>query len=385
MESVRAMHFPNKTEQLARQLRKTFSLSEWTLGAKLPSEDALMDRFGVSRPSMREALNTLAAEGILVRKHGSGTYLVRRPGARVEVYLRMENIANVSGYWYRDILQNIQALAAERAIRVIPVVGFGERVDDVLASMEHHLSRPVDSDLAGMVSLLMVEEIDDLIRQRRRAPFSSLCVRPGCGPGAMTMDYLALAELFRDTMRERGYRNFSVVYNDDPQEKMGRANHSFFREVRDRITGGDRTRHVAIQSDFICESDFRRNAERRFLAWCRSPGRPRAAVFMDDGLAGYCFSLMLRNGIRVPEDLAVLTHANVGREFDCLVNPCRAGFDSGLAARALWGLLFGEGGATVLKPALTPGDSLPVLPRSFRPDTRARDARMAQGVLKAGF
>lgn len=44
-------------------------------GDKLPSERELMEFFGVSRPSVREALHALAFSGILEIRSGSGTYL----------------------------------------------------------------------------------------------------------------------------------------------------------------------------------------------------------------------------------------------------------------------------------------------------------------------
>jgi len=44
-------------------------------GGKLPSERALADRFGVSRTSVRECLNILVKDGLLVRIVGKGTFI----------------------------------------------------------------------------------------------------------------------------------------------------------------------------------------------------------------------------------------------------------------------------------------------------------------------
>lgn len=44
-------------------------------GTKLPNEDELAERFGVSRATVREAVGGLVAAGYVTRRHGSGTYV----------------------------------------------------------------------------------------------------------------------------------------------------------------------------------------------------------------------------------------------------------------------------------------------------------------------
>jgi GntR family transcriptional regulator len=44
-------------------------------GVKLPNEDELAQRFGVSRATVREAVSGLVEAGYVTRRHGSGTYV----------------------------------------------------------------------------------------------------------------------------------------------------------------------------------------------------------------------------------------------------------------------------------------------------------------------
>ena len=44
-------------------------------GQRLPAERALAEQFGVSRPSLREAVQKLVAKGLLISRQGGGNYV----------------------------------------------------------------------------------------------------------------------------------------------------------------------------------------------------------------------------------------------------------------------------------------------------------------------
>jgi len=50
-------------------------LDELTVGDALPSERRLATELGVSRPTLRAVIDELVREGLLLRRHGSGTYV----------------------------------------------------------------------------------------------------------------------------------------------------------------------------------------------------------------------------------------------------------------------------------------------------------------------
>lgn len=51
-------------------------------GDRLPSERELSTRWGVARMTVRHAMDTLVAEGLVVRRQGSGTYVAPQPMVR---------------------------------------------------------------------------------------------------------------------------------------------------------------------------------------------------------------------------------------------------------------------------------------------------------------
>lgn len=59
--------------QISEQIRSSILAGEFAPGDKLPPERELAEMFGVSRPSVREALNMLAAAGLVESYQGGGT------------------------------------------------------------------------------------------------------------------------------------------------------------------------------------------------------------------------------------------------------------------------------------------------------------------------
>ncbi|UCH76116.1 MAG: GntR family transcriptional regulator [Rhodospirillales bacterium] len=55
---------------------------EWRPGELLPSEFQLADRFGVSQGTVRKALDALAADNIVVRRQGRGTFVAEHDDHR---------------------------------------------------------------------------------------------------------------------------------------------------------------------------------------------------------------------------------------------------------------------------------------------------------------
>lgn len=64
------------TAGIARYLRKNIQDGSWIVGEKIPSENQLCKELGVSRVSVRNALQQFIALGILQSVHGKGTFLI---------------------------------------------------------------------------------------------------------------------------------------------------------------------------------------------------------------------------------------------------------------------------------------------------------------------
>jgi len=129
------------SEEIVEQLRDAIFDGKLKPGQKLPAERELAKSLGVSRVSLREALNTLQAMGLLEIQQGNRTFV--RPLTTLSIYDPLVTFTKKSP---RNMLQifevrkhmeaGITALAAERATEEEL-----DRLQGIVGEMEEDLSK----------------------------------------------------------------------------------------------------------------------------------------------------------------------------------------------------------------------------------------------------
>lgn len=163
--------------QTIETIKEMIVRGEVTAGQRLPAERELAARFGVSRPSLREAIRALIALNILESRHGEGTFvsslepeLLAEP---IDFVLRVNADALFSLLETRLVLETgIAALAAERAtdLELLQLEDFAKLgrplLDDPAAFIDHDVEfharirrmarSPILSSLLDSVNALAV-------------------------------------------------------------------------------------------------------------------------------------------------------------------------------------------------------------------------------------
>lgn len=68
--------------QIASMLRESITSGQLEAGERLPSEAALIEHFGVARMTVRQAVQELRAEGLVISEHGRGVFVRPAPPIR---------------------------------------------------------------------------------------------------------------------------------------------------------------------------------------------------------------------------------------------------------------------------------------------------------------
>src|SRR6516225_772512 len=104
---------PNMPARIYSDILSRIIEGEYKEGERLPTEHMLAERFATSRPTVREALAQLRADGIIATRHGSGTTVMRRPDPDVRRFAPLETLSDIRRcYEFRVVME---AGAAELA------------------------------------------------------------------------------------------------------------------------------------------------------------------------------------------------------------------------------------------------------------------------------
>jgi GntR family transcriptional repressor for pyruvate dehydrogenase complex len=136
---VRPRSEPNLTDRIAQRLMDEITGGQYQIGDVLPPEQAIADRFGVSRTVLREAVSRLKSEGIVSSKQGRG----------------LQVIANTP----LSVLR-IQAAGQHDTAQILGIVELRRGVEIEAAALA--AERRTDTDLVDMRAALdaMAEAID---------------------------------------------------------------------------------------------------------------------------------------------------------------------------------------------------------------------------------
>lgn len=105
----------NRVDAVYAGIVEAMSSGEYPESGRLPTETELAQSYGVSRPTVREALSRLRLDGLIASRRGSGSYVLRRPDRNIKRFAPIESIADVQRcFAFRVALESAGAgLAAD--------------------------------------------------------------------------------------------------------------------------------------------------------------------------------------------------------------------------------------------------------------------------------
>lgn len=118
-------------DQVSEQIRKLISSGEYSTGEPFDSEISLQKKFGVSRTTIRKAVDSLVNEGILTRRNGVGLFITPK--------FNQKNILEMSGILKREELESRKQKVRNSYLRIA-----GKYYSKILDTKENSLLYYVD-------------------------------------------------------------------------------------------------------------------------------------------------------------------------------------------------------------------------------------------------
>ena len=108
---------PRMSARIYNDILSRIVEGEFKAGSILPTEHALAEHFATSRPTVREALAQLRADGMIATRRGSGSLVVRRPDPDIRHFAPLETLSDIRRcYDFRCVIESrAAALAAQYA------------------------------------------------------------------------------------------------------------------------------------------------------------------------------------------------------------------------------------------------------------------------------
>ncbi len=187
-------------KQLVKKLRNDITTGVYPVHSRIPSEQELCETYGVSRVTVRKALQELTQEGLLKRHQGKGTF-VGMP--RIRKDLRGMNS-------FHDICRMMGCEASTRLIHASMVHATDEDVQELVLSDE--------DDVVEIVRLRMADSMPVMLETNHFAPRYRYLLNSDLSG--------SLYELLQDQDVEasQGIHDISLCYATPAQAKLLEVN-----------------------------------------------------------------------------------------------------------------------------------------------------------------
>ena len=137
-----------KHEDVSNWLREKIAEGTFAINEKIPSENELAAKFGYSRQTVRQAIKSLAVDGILTRAQGSGTYVSRRAAKTWQTATMRIGVITTypDDYIFPGIIHGIEDILSERHYTMTLGITHNRQTDE-----ENSLRQMMENGVDGLI------------------------------------------------------------------------------------------------------------------------------------------------------------------------------------------------------------------------------------------
>ncbi len=281
--------------QVAVWLEERIHSGQLSPGTRLPSTDGLAAELGVGRKVIQQALASLSKRGLLDRSPGRGTFVSPAVASlRIAVVFQTNLLTESAHDFNRLVCNEFLKKARHRGFQVS--LFFPTGADDLKRCKHEIEGLARHGDIRGIVTFGYVD------LQACPVP----CIVGSYRPASISpRDSLAFRGL--SYLISRGYRSIAILEHQ-AQKLPSPTTHQAVEQIRaDHVEPPHITFIQAKINDPTCDGRMAIND----LISTSAP-LPQALLSLDDNLTRSAIFAILEHNLRIPEDIAVLSHANKG-------------------------------------------------------------------------
>lgn len=298
-----------KYQTLAETLRQEL-LHQGQHGYKLPTEQELSERYGLSRQTVRHALQMLEQEGLIQRRQGSGSFSTGRGGSTSRQVAVVATF--LDDYIFPTILHDAQSVFAREGYSTL-VYATENEVSTERDILQQLLSQPVAGILVEGAKTALPNPNLQLYRQLRDSGVPLLFLHGACaelkGVPCISDDNYAGGYLLARHLLDKGHRSIAGIFKSDDLQGPQRY-HGCVSAIRDAgLPLRDRSflwYDTQDRLEMVNLNDI--SLLRRFLDVRLD--KSTAVICYNDEIAFLLIRELLARGVRVPQDVAVVSFDN---------------------------------------------------------------------------
>lgn len=310
-------------ECIEEALHRGLNVGQLKPGQKITLVDEVAHQWNVSRATVQQSMQVLAAKGVVVRKPRAGTFLASLPTLRGNGVSRSVSLVvpDIQIPEFASLARGIEDSVHEQGLSVVVC-----STDYDLKRYEHALTRQIE---AGVYGIFMAPPMGkplplELITRLHRSGipvvtcYRSLYEMTGWPmirtDGYQTM-YMLASHLMDIGRRRIGFCGFqSHPKSTDKEPQMG--HYGFLMALLERGTPpspGEALFLAQVQTDDRADHQFMADQRQKIVQWISDHPQMDAICCTHDQWALIVLDVLKKLGRRVPDDVAVTGTGNLAR------------------------------------------------------------------------
>lgn len=292
--------------QVKEHLLQHFDEQQYQADQKIPTESELIAQFDVSRITIRQALGELAQEGVIYKKHGSGSFFSGKP-REVHANNRLIGVLTprITYYIYPYIIEGIDDVAHQKRYNIV-LGNVAAKPENEAACLRQLLEQPIDGLLfepTGGYEDIEHAEIFHMIKELTIPVVLMDWAIEELGVSYVSPDDFAGGVQATSHLAASGHQRIAYIYPDDKLPSQRRyaghrhalATYGIEHDASlDKPTTGRQWDEPGCIETLVQELLDMGNE------------RPTAMIFFNDDAASRAYPILRKAGLTIPDDISLV-------------------------------------------------------------------------------